>query len=97
MKRIGHEVLASTPSERMEEMTNRIEDKIAHFMVSNKEYQNEGVLPEPNGVLCSLCRRNNAEHDLIIAGHTVSICTKCISSLNSCDLEQVACGKKLAI
>jgi hypothetical protein len=80
----------------MEEMTNRIEDKIAHFIVRNKEYENEGVLPEPNGVLCSLCRRNNAEHDLIIAGHTVSICTECISSLNSCDLEQVACGKKLA-
>jgi hypothetical protein len=96
MKRIGHEVLASTSSERMEEMTNQIDDKIAYLIVRNKEYGNEGVLPEPNGVLCSLCRRNNAEQDLIISGHTVSICSECISSLNSFDLEQLACGQKLA-
>jgi hypothetical protein len=96
MKRIGRENLASTPSERMEEMTNQIEDKRAYLIVRNKEFGDEGVLSEPNSVLCGLCHRKNAEQDLIIAGHTVSICSECISSLNSFDLKQLACGQKLA-
>jgi len=62
-------------------MTNQIDDKIAYFIVRNKEYVNEDVLPEPNGVLCSLCHRKNAEQDLIIAGHTVSICSDCTHPL----------------
>lgn len=74
-------------------MTNEVEDKIAYLRVRNEEDGNEGVLPDTNGVLCSLCRTEKADQDLVISGHTIGICSKCVASLNTFDLEQLACGQ----
>jgi hypothetical protein len=83
MKPISREVLASISSEGMGEMATRIKDKIAYLVVDNKEYKSDGVLLEPKGELCGFCRREKGERDLIISGHTVSICLECFASLNS--------------
>ena len=83
MKPISREILASSSSERMVEMTYQSERKIAHLTVSNIEHGSEGVLLEPKGELCSFCGSEKGERDLIISGHTVSICLKCFTSLNN--------------
>lgn len=74
-------------------MTNQIDDKIAYLIVRTKEYRNEGVLLDPNGLLCGFCRREKGNQDLIISGHIVSICSECFVYLNTPDLEQSGCGK----
>lgn len=77
-------------------MTNQIEDNIVYLIVRNKEYGNEGVWLDSNRVLCSVCGREIGEHDLIIAGHSISICLECFASLNKSDLDQSACDQKVA-
>jgi hypothetical protein len=93
MKPISRDVLASTSSKRIEEMTSQSEEIIAYLIVRTNEYANEGVLLEPNGVLCGFCRRDKGNQDLIFSGHVVSICSECFVSLNTPDLEQSVCGQ----
>jgi hypothetical protein len=69
-------------------MTIQSEDKIAYLIVRNKEYANESALLDPNSALCSFCQREKGDHDLLVSGHTISVCSECLASLNTPDLDQ---------
>ena len=83
MKPISREVLASTSTEGMGELISHIDEKIAYLIVNKKANTDERAFAEPNGDLCSFCRREKGERDLILAGHTVSICPECFASHNN--------------
>jgi hypothetical protein len=82
MKQTSAEVLAFPSPQKTRKMSNRIDNDNVQWIVRSNGHAHEDVLPVSKDVLCGICGRGKHERHLIIAGHTVSICSECFASFN---------------
>ena len=81
MKPISCEVLTFPISERMRKKMNQLDVSGSDLVVESDDYAIEDVLSASDDASCGFCRREEHTQSIIIAGHTVNICSDCLATI----------------
>ena len=81
MKPISCKVLPFPLPERMRKTMNQFDVSGTDLVEDSDNYANEDVLSASEDASCSLCRREVHTRAILIAGHTVNICSDCLATI----------------